>query len=817
MQIARDLIADARHALRLYIRTPGGTLIAVVGLGIAMATVTAFMSLYVDLVLRPHAGFERAGALVTFGWNDGRNAGGLPLDLINRIEREALTLQAAGTEVATYEIGSDREQHIAEAVSAAFFSALRPRLALGRGFERADHQPDAEPVAVISWRYWQQQFGARPDVLGETVEVRVPPQGAAAAAAQGNAQGDTPATSFRIVGVMAREYVGTVPPGQASGTALWMPVEPVMAARGQSQATPGPVLRTIGRRAPGATAQAVAAELNGRFGDVLRDYVNFDNVRFYAMDGLVFSLHMQRSTLQQLQLFLAGGALLTIVAAANIGLFLLARAPGRRRELAIRLAVGAPLRRLIRQLVTEAFVLVAAGAALGLLLSVWLAGFLRDLSFLRGAQWRDVTVLDWRVLASIGVLLLLMTALVSAAPILGLKKAGIAASSRLVTARATVAQRIAGSAQIAVAGTLGAAALAFTWHLGSLMLADPGYETRGLKAVSFSNPPAATFSFENAVVDQARRREAIESLPGVDTVSVAGMVPGAVFPLSVTLPRADDPSDLIRLTGAAIDHHYFDLLGLRLLYGRAPLASDTSVMLVNQSLARRMWGRDNVVGEQLPISVDGSEGSQIIGVMQDLSFRHPHEDVEALAFISPGPIFSGVALVRGSLTTAELRQAVQGLVDSGRMEISILDVAALDTLRHNMLAADRARGFLTIFAAIGVVALAAFGFYGTQKYVVTAGRREYAIRASLGAGPRALGRQVQWQALRLGLPGIAMALPLAMIVVASLRDDFLSDAVSPLFVTVIVAISMCALLAIASVGPARQAQRTQPAPLLRED
>ena len=126
-----------------------------------------------------------------------------------------------------------------------------------------------------------------------------------------------------------------------------------------------------------------------------------------------------------------------------------------------------------------------AAAALGLALSIWLAKYLRGLPFLRQAQWRDVTLLDWRVLALVGVFLLLVTLLVSLAPILGLKRLGIAASSRQVAARATLAQRIAGTAQIAVAGALGGAAIAFAWHLTSVAAGRSGLSHADLYVVPY--------------------------------------------------------------------------------------------------------------------------------------------------------------------------------------------------------------------------------------------------------------------------------------------------------------------------------------------
>src|SRR5690606_35243089 len=128
----------------------------------------------------------------------------------------------------------------------------------------------------------------------------------------------------------------------------------------------------------------------------------------------------QRDTLRQLQLFLGGSVLLALVAAANTSLFLVARAPGRRRELGVRMALGAPLARLARQLATEGAALVMFATVLGLVVSVWLSEFLRGLSFLRRAEWSDVTLLDWRVLCVVGAFFALVTLAVSLAPILGL-------------------------------------------------------------------------------------------------------------------------------------------------------------------------------------------------------------------------------------------------------------------------------------------------------------------------------------------------------------------------------------------------------------
>lgn len=815
------LLEDVQHAFRLYRRTPVASLLVVVLLAVAMAFDAALLSLYVDLLIRPHPGFERGNAIVTFGWSDGQNAGGLPHDLIERISEESATLDAAaGTFPQQFVVGPDRELLVGEMVTADFFEGVRPRLELGRGFERSEHGVDGARVAVISDRFWRGNMGARPDALGETLTIH----------SQSNA-GAARTTDFRIVGVMTPDFTGTLPPETNLETDLWLPFEqglPIF------QGSPGPdavdmmrsqvILRGIGRRAQGSSWQAIMRELNSRYLDDLPNFTGRPGLSFEVLDGLVFDAPVQRNAERQLRLMLVGGILLALVAAANISLFLLARAPGRRRELGIRMAVGARLKRLARQMATEAGLLVVVAAVIGLALSVWLTKFMLTLDFLRNAQWRNVTLLDWRVLGLAGVLVLVLTLLVSLAPILGLKKIGIAASSQ-PAARASVAQRIAGSVQIAIAGALGAAAIAFGWYLGSLIYSDPGYETRDLHAALLSlvasGNPAEFLARQETAIDNARRRDAILSLPGVTDVSIAGLAPGIQAGINRRgMPRPDDPADEITVRTTVIDSHYVDLLGLKLLHGRALDESDIAAggALVNETLALQAWGRSDVVGERLPQMTPGGDSFEIEGVLEDVSFEHPEADIEPTVFTSGGLLTPNtIAIIESRATDGELREQLQGLVDAGELEVTIQGVASLNTLRSGLISGDRARGFMIIGTAALVILVAALGFYGMQRYLVMSGRREYAVRASLGAGPRALGRLVLWRGLVLGLPGLVFSAPMAFIAVALLRDDYVSRDISPSVVTIAVIVALTTLLIVASAGPCRLAQRMEPAPLLREE
>lgn len=783
--------------MRLYGRTPGASLVAIAVLAIGAAFVGAFVSLYVDLALRPYPGIANDRRLVTIAQVNDAQSNSIPYAFTERLAEEATALDAVvGINLGFPYIPETGQRLLSEHVSQGFFDLLGPKLALGRGFERADHDQNAEPVVVISDSFWQEQFERRADILGDVVAI------------DSGIEGEE-LIEFRVVGVMAADMRGVL----NDDVVLWVPMEQAFSFSGAVSAAERAeaYVYTIGRLRSGTSVRSLIREIDARYPNASSEFGLRAGFRISAVKGLVRDIRSHRAVQRQLQMFLAGSVLLAMVAAANVSLFLLARAPGRRRELAVRMAVGAPFRRLARQLATEAGLFVAIATVLGSFVSVWLADFLTGMAFLRDAGWEGVTLLDWRVLGLIGVVMAILTLLVSLAPVLGLRRLGVAASSRQAAARATPAQRIAGNLQIAVAGTLGGAALAFIWFLGSMTFGDPGYEFEDRQVVGLVGAPLP-------LVELVRQREILEALPGVQAVTLSSIFPSGGGALGTRLRDPADPSRDIAIGYGPIDGKFVDVLGLRLLYGRVPADGETGTALVNQTLARLVFGQDNVVGEFLEVDGEPGPRTEIVGVLQDLSFAHPTADVIPILFtVLPQRGFIRI-VAESTLPAAELMQQLTGLYESGELELGQPNlVRPLGDFRRADLSEDTARGLLTIATATLVVLLAVFGFYGMQRYLVGAGRREYAIRASIGAGPRALGRLVLGRGLTIALPGLVSGALLAFILVAWLRDDYLSREISPGIVSGCVLISLALLLVAASVGPARRAGETQPAPLLRED
>jgi ABC-type antimicrobial peptide transport system permease subunit len=599
-------------------------------------------------------------------------------------------------------------------------------------------------------------------------------------------------------------------------TAFWVPFERIISSISlgnisYEQLRARTSLNALARLSPGASAAAVASDLERHYVEANDEMGLQPGYQLAVVKGIVRNIGVHREAERQLRMFLVGSVLLAFVAAANVSLFLLARAPGRRRELAIRMSVGAPLARIARQLANEAGLLVIVSAVLGLISNLWLVNFLRGLAFLREANWTKVTLFDWKVLISVGLFLVVVAMLVTLAPILGLRRFGLASSSREVAARATLSQRLAGNVQIAVAGALGGAAIAFAWYFYSMVFGNPGYELEDRYFVRFD---------PEFVSDSLQKREIIEALPGVRAMTLTSAIPGRSSSISTRpLRHAIDPTRQVSVGNSSIDGRFVDVLGLHLLYGRAPSDNQTGVALVNQSFANQMFGREDVVGESLDLTgFLNYPRMEIAGVLADVSLVHPDAIIEPMLFIKGGPAqFRMLGIINSPLPGAELRRELQTLIDSGVLETNTVSVTPLKDLRNNLIAADRARALLTIATASLVVLLATIGYYGTQRYLVAAGRREYAIRASLGAGPRALGRLVFLRGLSFSLPGLIAAVLLAFIVVAWLRDNFTSREIPPISVAVIVAIGLTTLLLAANVGPARHAKRAQPAFLLRED
>ncbi|MGH8217537.1 MAG: FtsX-like permease family protein [Steroidobacteraceae bacterium] len=817
--VVAGILQDLRHALRVYATTPLATAVAVGALAAALASLAATFSLFSDLVLKPPAGFAPRASVATLGQSNSHHLGALSLTAIERIAHDDPLLTGLAGVFGPMPLAlADERGRITtrvELVTQEYFPALRPRVLLGRGLTPEDHQAGSTPVAVLSYGFWLSRYAGRRAVLGESIALSGRP---ATAMIGRNGVLEPPKEQtgrYRIVGVLAPEVRGTF----GSPVDLWVPYE----LAGPLFVGAGPIYRdasslaVIGRLAPGVSAATLRADLMRRYAPGDHALGLMPGSRLDALGGIVRSIDVQRAVRSQVRLLLAGSLLLALVTASNIALFLISRGPSRRRELAIRMACGATLERLARQLVTETALIVVAAAITGVLLSLWLAAFLQHLALLRNAEWHAVTPLEWRVLAMALGAVLLLTALVSLGPVLGARRAAIAATSRLTGARPGPLQLAAETVQIIVASVLASAAIAFLWYLAILNHTPLGFEPQGVYVIAMKPPKRAVSLYtpvQQVAAERDHRRRVIGGLPGVEGVAFGSAVPGRVTPFVALFPRPGSrATDVVSATMLSSDPELPAVLGMRLLYGRGLPPGDPNAVLVNETLARQLWGRSNVVGE-----VFGRSHLRIVGVLRDAVFGHPSEAVEPMIFRLFTPLsFNDLIVVRTSGTLRELRRALRQKIDEGALRLDIDSVRPLSEIWRSELAPDRARMLLSTGSAILVVLLAALGFYGTQRYLVEAGRREYAIRSAVGAGPRSIRRLVLTRAVLLALPGSIAGAALSYSLVAWLHADFLAREVAPGLVTAATLLTIAAITLGASFGPALLAARSPPARHLREN
>lgn len=819
-----SVLFDVRHAFRLYLRTPVASAIAVLVIAVAMAAVATFLSLYNDLRFNSQSEFERGADIITVAMSDGVVFDEISLRLVDAINTEVDSLSTLAGSMywdQTVVLDGEQTQLKIEFVTDRYFPDFRKRILLGRPLNAQDYSPDAEPAVVLSHNYWQRYFGGSPDAIGGVMRMSAINYG-------GGTQPRSsigPERGYRVVGVMAPGVDGTF----FADVQVWMPYQqarsvvfediPADAGIDTNDAFErGKMLFGLGRVAEGHTAASVAAELRVRFAEqdldlgVVPSYGRLD-----TLPALSTQPQTWRELKRQVQLFLGGSVLLLLVAASNVSLFLLARAPARRRELSIRMAIGSSMTRLARQLATEAALVVVVSTVFGLVASFWLTNAIRGLPFFQSSLWLSASPLEWRVLGMTALLMLLLALIVSLVPIPGLRRLGIASTARSITTRAGPAQRVAGTAQIAIAGALGAAALAFSWHVIALVTADPGFTADDLFVIApHLEPFDARTDVEPLILERERRREAIEAIPGVESVAFGTSVPGRDRMMGerrMLLPgRPAAFENTLAINIESVDHRFTEILDLNIIHGRALNPLNRGEILVNETLARAIGNPADVVG----VAID--DRSTIVGVVENISFSHPEDAVSAeilsQAFVSAR---NEQILVKWPFSANQLRQRVQALIDAGELDFAIDSVDALEDLASAPMSGDRARMALIIVAAAFVVSLAGLGFYGTQRYLIDAGRREYAIRAALGADRRRIWRTVQMRALSLGLPGLVLATFLAWAIVVWLRREFIAPAVPAGAVAVLVAMGVAALVFTASLGPARHARNIQAAAVLRDE
>jgi putative ABC transport system permease protein len=815
---------DLRYGARMLMKNHGFTLIAVVTLALGIGANTAIFSVTDRLLVRPLA-VKEPGRLVLINSVSVNphfvsNAFSYPNFSDYRAQNQAFSdLLAFIPTQLEFKTGDRIERVSGEYVSGNYFDALGVGAARGRTFSpEEDRAPGAQPVVVVSDGFWRRRFDADPNLIGRSITLN-----------------DVPLT---VIGVAPPSFNGMV---LEEPVEVWVPVlmHPQLAQSKFIESRKDGFLLLMGRIKEGvsrAQAEASLDALAQRIKDantppgVITKGLPFSeqHIKFEPGGRGISGLRKRFST--PLKLLMAVVGLVLLIACANVAGLSLARGVARRKEMAIRLALGATAWRVARQLLTESLLLACAGGAAGLLLAPWLVALLvKTQSRLSVAQTLLGETVDLRALAFTALSTLLAGIVFGAAPawqgarddlVPALKEEGGVSDRR---GRRFSFRSLLVVAQLALAIVVLAGAGLLIKSLRNLLALDPGYQTESV-LVAPLDLDGKKYDKARGSVTQRQFLERLSSLPGVEAASYGLVTPlsGSRFTQTLFVEgRQPLPNEQMAFDANVVGPSYHEAMGIGIVAGRGFTEQDRAgtpgVVIINETMARRFFSGENSVGKILRLG-PGAPPLEIIGVARDIK----HHDLTE----SPIPHFDLPALQRDydgyTNFVARVKGRAADLIPSARGEMLALDptlpvdgVASMSELVGHTLSALRLAS--TLIGVFGLLALllAWIGLYGVMAWTVSRRTREIGVRMALGARAADVLKLVLKQGVLLVGTGVAAGLGAAL--VATRLIESLLYGVSrndpATFAAVVLLLAGAALLA--CYVPARRATKVDPMIALR--
>jgi putative ABC transport system permease protein len=800
------ILQDLKHGVRLLLRAPGFTAVAIAALAIGIGTNTAIFSVVNTLLIQrlPYADPERL--VVVWEHNVPRDRKGNVVSPGNFLHWREMNgvfedIAAAGLTFNLTLTGHGEPVELPfQYVTAAFFPVLGVQPSLGRPFTEAEDKPGAR-VVVISDRVWRTRLGGDPSIVGRGITL----------------QGE----SFTVVGVM--------PPGFSfldKSVDLW-----VAAGFPASARTPrGRWLATVARLKPGVSVDHARQDMTRVAEELTRRFPDFNTG--WTTQVVPLREQMTGDIRPALLVMLGAVAFVLLIACANVANLLLARATARQKELAVRAALGAGRGRIVRQLLAESFVLSAAGGLAGLLLAWWSLYLLRvvvaeSLPIQRLEQVGiDGPVLLFTLVASLlsGMVFGLVPAFTASGAALNdaLKEGGrtgsVARGNRTRSAFVVV--------EIALALVLLVGAGLLVRSFARLMDVDAGFNAGQTVSMRVSLPQARYPEATNRVQFFERLLERVDTVPGVQASGAISFLPlvslGSATRYEVVgqpQPLGQEPVTDVRV----IANDYFKSMGISLLRGRlfedGSAADAQNRVIINETMARAHWPNEDPLGRRIKVSWNDDREDEIIGVVADV--RMTGLDARprpAIYWPHPRNAYGSMTLtVRALGDTGPVVNTIRGILRELDANLALADVRSMDEVVSRSVAQRRlTMTILTIFAAAALL-LAAVGIYGVIAYTVTQRTQEIGIRVALGAQQRDVLRMVVGQAAVLAGIGIVAGAAGAVVLTRWMADLLFNVAPFDPMTFSAVAGLLAAVALLASYIPGLRATRVDPVVALRGD
>jgi predicted permease len=822
------ILRDVRLGIRQFLRRPLFSAAAIASLALGTGLNTALFSI-VNAVLFKDTPVAQPDRLVEIYSSQSADFPQLTTSYPDylSIREQADTLESVAAHAFVRGIlgNVDRPELVTgEAVSPNYFDVLGLVPESGRWFRADDNVPHGADVVVLSHQLWQRHFGGRDDVIGRTLELSGRP--------------------YTIVGIVRRDFPGTIPGLPAE---FWVPVAAIeqLEFSGVQWTTDDDAdgsrlerrgtrwLFVKGRLAPGRSVEQARAQVETVFARLSAEFPNTNekttpsvlpasSIRFHPM--------LDRYVKAASAVLLTAVGLVLLIACANVANMMLARGTARRRELAIRSAIGASRGRLLGQLLTEGLVLAATGGALGVVFAWWAGRALSrmltnmlpipvgfDVSL-------DATVLAFAVLLSsvTAILFGLAPAWAASKPDLvpALKDTGSAGESTsggLTLRDALVVGQLALSVVLLVAGAL------LTRGLLTARSTDLGFDPAPLSTVSF-NLRMNGYDLERATAFRQLALKELAALPGVRVASSASRLPLApdINMESIKVPghhRADDEATPIDAVYVGAD--YLTTVGIPLLEGRAITEDDViqkrKVAVVNRTLAQRYWPGKSAVGQQFHTGDFDQPLYEIVGVAGDHKVRSVGEDPTPYLHVPANPSSAVSLVVRTELPAGTALPMLRRALLALEPEIVFTEDATASEVAETTLAPTRI-GAMVIggFGALALL-LAAVGLYGVIAYSVSLRTREVGIRMALGAERNQVVSLVLKHGGRLALAGIGLGLVGAALLGRVLESLLYGVSAYDPLAYGMAAVILLVVATIANLAPALAASRIDPLIALRTE
>ena len=803
----RTVLSDIRQALRVFVRTPSYALAVAGVLALGIGANTAIFSIVNAVLLRPLP-FNQPDRLVRlFHIPPQATFPGMatfslsPANFLDW-QRDSTSFEA----MAAYNFrqltltGNGQAEALRAAnVGPGFFGIVGTQPSLGRTFLPEEHTPDRARVLVISDGFWRSHLGAAPDAVGRTLTF------------DGQA--------YTVVGVMPARF--SLRSWGATMVPMWTPLAWTDTQRAIRE---NHNFQAIGRLKPGVDLGSARAELEV-ISKRLEQQYPADNA---GWGGTAIPLQelIVGDTRTSLLMLLGAVALVLLIACANVGNLILARSMGRRKELAIRAALGAGRRRVFQHLMVESVVLATAGGAAGLLLARFAIGASAALLADQVPRAEEASI-DMRVLFFVVGASLLTGLVAGVIPALRagrtdlndtLKEGGRSDSA----GAGTLTRRVLIVAEVALSLMLLMAAGVMLRSLHALRSVDAGFNPRGVLTMTVNLPearytqPAQIRAFFDGLVERVRALPGVQSAGLVDTLPISGG--GSVQPIVVEgrpeLNPREQPTVSVRFSAEG----YVKTMEIPVQRGRDFTPGDAEAMLISASAAKLLWGDENPVGRRtiLPL-VSRTQLIEVVGVVGDVKEQLAEKAPPTVYYYKRDVPFGEFAVaIRAAGDPAAVVRSAVAAVHALDADVPVQDIRTMDEVTDLMLVSERFRALLLQVFAAAALTLASVGIYSVLSYLVRGRRREIGIRTALGARTTDVVRLVLAEGLKPALTGIVVGAIGAMLAAGLLEKlVFGVKATDPLTLSVVAA-TLLAVSIGASLIPAWRASKLDPLTVLRD-